>query len=161
MRDIPRYFREQSANMRAGLARGLPPPRFTLQGREKSIETIAGGKPEDNLLYTPFREPMVGVQASDQDKLKSEAAQVIREIVQPAYADLLKFFRDEYMPHTRTTIAAEALPDGKTYYRQKIREFTTLDLSSEKIHQTGLAEVQKLHAQMLDAMHASGLKGGV
>jgi uncharacterized protein (DUF885 family) len=84
MRDIPRYFRDQIANMRAGLARGFTPPQLTLKGREKSIETIAGGKPEDNLLYTPFREPMVGVQQSDQDKLKSEAAQVIREIVQPA-----------------------------------------------------------------------------
>ena len=80
---------------------------------------------------------MVGVQPSDQDKLKSEAAKVIREIVQPAYADLLKFFRDEYVPHTRTTLAAEALPDGKTYYRQKIREFTTLDLSPDEIHQIG------------------------
>jgi uncharacterized protein (DUF885 family) len=159
MRDVPRYFREQIANMRAGLARGLTPPRLTLQGREKSIATIAEGKPENNLLYTPFREPMVGVQPSDQDKLKSEAAKVIREIVQPAYADLLKFFRDEYVPHTRTTLAAEALPDGKTYYRQKIREFTTLDLSPDEIHQIGLSEVAKLHQQMVDAMHESGFKG--
>ena len=159
MRDIPRYFHEQIANMRAGLARGFTPPRLTLQGREKSIATIAEGKPEDNLLYTPFREPMVGVQPSDQDKLKSEAAQVIRKIVQPAYADLLKFFRDEYVPHTRTTLAAEALPDGKTYYRQKIREFTTLDLSPDEIHQIGLAEVAKLHQQMADAMRESGFKG--
>src|SRR5581483_634034 len=96
MRDIPRYFREQIGNMRAGLARGFTPPQLTLQGRDKSIATSAEGKPEDNLLYTPFRKPMVGVQPSDQEKLKSEAAQVIREIVQPAYADLLKFFRDEY-----------------------------------------------------------------
>ncbi|PYK29861.1 MAG: DUF885 domain-containing protein, partial [Verrucomicrobia bacterium] len=110
-------------------------------------------------LYTPFREPMVGVQPSDQDKLKSEAAQVIREIVQPAYADLLKFFRDEYVPHTRATLAAEALPDGKTYYHQKIREFTTLDLSPDEIHQIGLSEVAKLHQQMVDAMRESGFKG--
>src|SRR4030095_15977115 len=41
MRDIPRYFREEIANMKAGLARGLTPPRITLQGREKSIATIA------------------------------------------------------------------------------------------------------------------------
>ena len=159
MRDVPRYFREQIANMRAGFARGFTPPRLTLQGREKSIATIAEGKPEDNLLYTPFREPMVGVQPSDQDKLKSEAAKVIREIVQPAYADLLKFFRDEYVPHTRTTLAAEELPDGKTYYRQKIREFTTLDLSPDEIHQVGVSEVAKLHQQMVDAMHESGFKG--
>jgi uncharacterized protein (DUF885 family) len=159
MRDIPRYFREEVANMRAGLARGLTPPRLTLQGREKSIAAIAEGKPEDNLLYTPFREPMVGVQSSDQATLKTDAAKVISEVVQPAYADLLKFFRDEYVPQTRTTLAAEELPDGKNYYRQKIREFTTLDLSPEEIHQTGLSEVAKLHAQMIDAMRAAGFKG--
>ena len=159
MRDIPRYFREEIANMRAGLARGLTPPRATLQGREKSITAITEGKPEDNLLYTPFREPMVGVEASEQAKLKAEAATVIREIVQPAYADLLKFFRDEYVPHTRTALAAEELPDGKNYYRQKIREFTTLDLSPDEIHQTGLSEVAKLHQQMVDAMHAAGFNG--
>jgi uncharacterized protein (DUF885 family) len=141
MRDIPRYFREEITNMRAGLARGFTPPRATLKGREKSIAAVAEGKPEDSLLYTPFREPMVGVQPADQDKLKSEAAKVIREIVQPAYADLLKFFRDQYVPKTRTTLAAEQLPDGKNYYRQKIREFVTLDLSPDEIHQTGLAEV--------------------
>ncbi|MFL6530160.1 MAG: DUF885 domain-containing protein, partial [Chthoniobacterales bacterium] len=153
MREIPRYFREQISNMKAGVARNFTPPRATLQGRDKSIANIAEGKPEDSLLYTPFREPMVGVPPADQEKLKAEAAQVIREIVQPAYADLLKFFRDEYVPHARTAIAAEALPDGKDYYRQKIREFTTLDLSPEEIHQTGLSEVEKLHAQMVDVMH--------
>ena len=159
MRDSPRYFREQIVNMRAGLARDFTPPRQTLQGREKSIATVADGKPEANLLYTPFREPMVGVQPSDQDKLKSEAAKVIREFVQPAYADLLKFFRDEYVPKTRTTLAAEQLPDGKAYYRQKIREFVTLDQSPDEIHQLGLAEVANLHQQMVDAMHESGFKG--
>src|SRR5215471_16029813 len=159
MRDIPRYFREQIANMRGGLARGFTPPRRTLQGREKSISSIAEGKPEGNLLYTPFREPIVGVQSSDQEKLKAEAAKVIREIVQPAYADLLKFFRDEYVPNARSTLAAEMLPEGKTYYRQKIREFVTLDRPPEEIHQTGLVEVAKLHQQMVDAMHESGFKG--
>ena len=66
MRQISRYFREQIAKMRAGLA-WLHAARVTMQGRERSIATIAGGKPEDNLLYTPFREPMVGIQAADKD----------------------------------------------------------------------------------------------
>ncbi|MFL6690721.1 MAG: DUF885 domain-containing protein [Alphaproteobacteria bacterium] len=158
-RDIPRYFREQIANMRAGLKRGFSPPRVTLQGREKSIAAVAHGKPEDNLLYTPFKQPMVGVPAAEQTKLKAEAAQVIREAVQPAYADLLKFVRDEYIPHTRTTLAAYDLPDGKALYRQTIREYTTLDMSPEDIHKLGLSEVAKLHAQMVDVMHETGFKG--
>src|SRR6476646_2485156 len=50
--ETARYCREQIENMRAGLARGFAPPQFTLKGREKSIDSIAQGKPEDNLLYT-------------------------------------------------------------------------------------------------------------
>ena len=160
MRDIPRYFREEIANMRAGLARGFTPPRVTLQGREKSIALAAEGKPEDNELYTPFKEPMVGIPPSEQAKLKAEAAQVIGDIVQPAYAELLKFFRGEYLPHTRVTLAAYDLPSGKAYYQQQIREYTTLDLTPEEIHKIGVDEVASLHAQMVDAMHATGFKGG-
>ena len=159
MRDIPRYFREQIANMRAGMKRGFTPPRVTLQGRDKSIAQVAEGKPEDNMLYTPFKEPMPGVPAAEQAKLKAEAAQVIQDVVQPAYADLLKFFRDEYLPHTRTTLAAYDLPDGKAFYRQTIREYTTLDLSPEAIHKIGVEEVAKLHAQMVDVMKETGFKG--
>lgn len=159
MRDIPRYFHEQIANMRAGLKRGFTPPRVTLQGREKSIATVAEGKPEDNLLYTPFKEPMVGIAPAEQARLKAEAAQVIRDTVQPAYADLLAFFRDEYVPHTRTTLAAYDLPDGKAFYQQTIREYTTLNLTPAEIHQIGLDEVAKLHAQMVDVMKQTGFKG--
>jgi uncharacterized protein (DUF885 family) len=159
MHDVPRYFREEIANMKAGIARGFTPPRATLVGREKSIATVAEGNAEDNLLYTPFREPMVGVEDSDQAQLKREAAQVIRDVVQPAYADLLKFFRDEYVPQTRATLAAEALPDGAAYYRKSIREFTTLDLSPDEIHQLGLSEVEKLHQQMVNVMHETGFNG--
>jgi uncharacterized protein (DUF885 family) len=159
LRDIPRYFREQMANMRAGAARGFTPPRVTLAGRDKSIAQVAEGSPQDNMLYTPFKEPMVGVLPAEQATLKAEAAQVIRDVVQPAYADLLKFFRDEYLPHTRTTLRAYDLPDGKAYYRQAIREYTTLDLTPEEIHKIGLDEVAKLHAQMIDVMHETGFKG--
>ena len=41
MRDIPRYFDEQIADMRAGLARGFSVPRATLTGRDASIATFA------------------------------------------------------------------------------------------------------------------------
>jgi uncharacterized protein (DUF885 family) len=159
LRDIPRYFREQIANMRAGLKRGFTPPRVTLKGRDNSIAQVAEGSPQDNVLYTPFKQPMVGVSAAEQAKLKAEAAEAIRDTVQPAYANLLKFFRDEYVPHTRTTLAAYDLPDGKAFYGQTIREYTTLDLSPEEIHKIGLSEVAKLHAQMVGVMKETGFKG--
>ena len=40
MRDIPRYFGEEIANMRAGLKRGFTPPQATLAGRDGSIASF-------------------------------------------------------------------------------------------------------------------------
>jgi uncharacterized protein (DUF885 family) len=158
MRDIPRYFHEQMAAMRAGMKRGFTPPRITMEGRDGSITAVTEATPEGSLLYTPFKD-MTGVPVSAQAKLRDEALGVIRDVAQPAYRELLTFMRTEYVPGMRTTIAAEDLPDGKAYYRAKVSEFTTLDMDPAAIHDLGVAEVARLHAQMLTAMRASGFKG--
>ncbi len=158
MRDIPRYFDEQMNEMRAGLRRGFTPPRVTLQGRDASITAVSNATPEAGLFYTPFRD-MPGIAPAQQAALRTEAVSVIRDVVQPAYVKLLAFMRDEYLPGTRTTLAAEALPDGKSYYRAKIREYTTLDMDPEEIHKLGLSEVARLHEAMLEQMRATGFTG--
>ena len=63
------------------------------------------------------------------------------------------------MPGARKSLAAELLPDGKAYYQAKIKEFTTLDLTPDEIHRIGLAEVAKIHAQMIEVMHETGYRG--
>jgi uncharacterized protein (DUF885 family) len=158
MRDIPRYFREETQEMRAGLKRGFTPPRVTLEGRDASITAVTRATPESSLFYTPFKD-MPSVPADKQTQLRSQALEVIRNVVQPAYLELLGFMRNEYLPGTRTTLAAEALPDGKAYYRAKIREFTTLDMDPKAIHDLGVSEVERLHAAMVAQMRATGFKG--
>jgi uncharacterized protein (DUF885 family) len=158
MRDIPRYFHEEMDEMRAGMKRGFTPPRVTMDGRDSSITAVTEATPEASLLYTPFRE-MAGVAPDRQTKLRADALTVIRDVAQPAYRELLQFMRTEYVPGMRTTIAAADLPDGKEYYRAKVREFTTLDLDPAAIHALGVAEVARLHEEMLAAMRASGFKG--
>src|SRR5699024_9224442 len=91
--------------------------------------------------------------------LKAEAEKTIRRDVIPAYADLLTFFRNEYVPKARTTLAAEDMPDGKAWYRQQIREYTTLDLGPEQIHKIGLEQVAKIKKQMLAVMKEAGFDG--
>jgi len=158
MHDVPRYFHEQMDEMRAGMRRGFTPPRVTLEGRDHSITAVTEATPEASLFYTPFKD-MPGITPARQTSLRAEAVRTIREVVQPAYVELLKFMRAEYVPGTRTTLAAADLPDGRNYYRAKIREFTTLDLDPDEIHKLGVAEVERLHNEMLAAMQETGFKG--
>ena len=83
----------------------------------------------------------------------------ITDSVVPAHQELLKFVQTEYWPKTRKTLAAEAMPDGAAFYQQQIHEYTTLDLTADQIHQIGLDEVNRIHAEMLDAMKATGFTG--
>jgi uncharacterized protein (DUF885 family) len=158
MRDIPRYFREQMDEMRAGLKRGFTPPRVTMEGRDASITAVTEATPDGSLFYTPFRD-MPGIPPRRQAALRAEAVRTIREVVQPVYVELLRFMRSEYVPGTRTTLAAAQLPDGANYYRAKIFEYTTLDMDPAAIHELGVAEVQRIHAEMLAAMRETGFSG--
>ncbi|HEY3521700.1 MAG TPA: DUF885 family protein [Rhodanobacteraceae bacterium] len=157
---IPKYFDQQIDNMRAGLKRGFSVPRAVLDGRDRSIKSVADlADPTQSSFYQPFEQMPAGISASDQAAMRAQAQKLIHEKVIPAYAKLLKFFDDEYVPQARTTLAAEALPDGKAYYAQQIREYTTLDLTPDQIHRIGLDQVDKIHVQMLEVMKQSGFKG--
>ncbi|AGG87219.1 hypothetical protein R2APBS1_0031 [Rhodanobacter denitrificans] len=157
---VPAYFDQQIANMRAGLRRGFSVPRAVLGGRDASIAAVAELKdPTRSSFYEPFRQLPASIPADRAQALQGQALRQIRDEVIPAYAKLLAFFRNEYVPQARTTLAAEALPDGKAFYRQQIREYTTLDLGPDEIHQIGLDQVAKIHAQMLQVMQDTGFKG--
>ncbi len=159
MQDIPRYFAENTVNMRAGLKRGFTPPAVTMQGRDAAISAVSEAKPEETAFYRPFKTMPGNIPAAEQAKLRAASVQVIQGIVIPAYAKLLDFMRQEYLPGLRQSIAAADLPDGAAYYRAKITEFTTLDKTPDEIHQLGLDEVAQLHEQMLAVMRETGFTG--
>ncbi|WP_406693395.1 DUF885 domain-containing protein [Sphingomonas cannabina] len=160
LREIPRYFDQQIANMRAGLKRGFTVPQVTLKGRDAGVALVANAKSaEESPFYAPFKMLPPTIPAATQAALRGEARDAITQAVVPAHAKLLAFLRTEYIPGARTTLAAYELPDGKAYYRSKIREFVTLDKSPEEIHRIGLAEMARIRGQMAEVMKQVDFKG--
>lgn len=155
---LPRFFAEHQANMRAGLARGYSVPRVALEGRERSIEAyLAAG--EDNPYWSPIAALPPQWPEALKLELQAQARSLIDAAVVPAYAELLRFMREDYLPHTRETLAARDLPDGDAFYQTQIRNFTTLELTAEEIHTIGLAEVARIRAEMDAVRAASGFEG--
>ena len=160
LRDIPRYFDEQITNMRAGLKRGYSVPRVVVTGRDKTIEPYVAAA-ADNPLLSPFAAMPASIPASEQAALKAEGEQAVNQAAIPAYRKLLAFIRDEYMKQARTTLAAEAEPDGKAFYQSQIEAFTTLNLTAEQVHQIGLKEVARITAEMEGVKEQTGFKGSM
>ncbi len=158
LRDVPRYFDEETANMRAGLARGFTIPRVAVLGRDKTIEPYVKGD-STNPLYAPFAQIPPSISAGDRAALQQEALTVLHDVVAPAYAKLLTFIRDEYLVKARTTLAATSMPDGDAYYQAAIEKYTTLTLTPKQIHDMGLAEVARIDSEMTVVMHKAGFNG--
>jgi uncharacterized protein (DUF885 family) len=156
----PRYFDENIANMRAGLARGFTVPKVAAAGRDKTIEPYLKAD-DSNPLFQPFKQMPVAIRAAEQEQLRAQAQKLIAERVAPAYAHLLDFIRGEYLPKARASISASALPDGRAYYQAMIDKFTTLTLTPEQIHEIGSGEVARIRGEMLATMKQAGFAGSL
>jgi uncharacterized protein (DUF885 family) len=147
MREVPRVIDQHMDNMRAGLERGYTPPAISLVGRDAAIEPyLLPG--EDNPFWEAFATLPPSIAKADAERLRSDARELIATTIVPAYTELLDFMREVYLPGARTALAARELPDGEAFYQDQIRKYTTLDLTPEEIHQTGLSEVDRIRREM-------------
>ncbi|MFT3978411.1 MAG: DUF885 family protein [Sphingomonas bacterium] len=160
LKDVPRYFAEQTDNMRAGLKRGFTVPKVATIGRDKTIEPYTKAD-DSNPLFLPFQQMPSNIPAARQEELRAQARAIINGQAVPAYVKLLSFMRDVYMPGARTDIGASSLPDGKAYYQAMIEKFTTLKKTPEEIHQIGLSEVARIKADMEATKQKAGFKGSL
>lgn len=158
LEDLPRYFNQHTANMREGLARGYSVPAVTLKGREQSILPYQVSD-KDNPFYAPLESMPLRISQAEQAALREQALEAIQTAVAPAYTALLAFMQDEYLPGAREELSAKSLPDGEAFYLAQIREYTTLDLTPEQIHQQGLAEVARIWAEMQGIREAVNFDG--
>ncbi|HEU0092127.1 MAG TPA: DUF885 domain-containing protein, partial [Vicinamibacteria bacterium] len=159
LRAFPAYVAQQIANMREGLRTGFTLPRVVLDGYDVTIRTHVVEDPEQSVFYAPFRAFPPGVPERERARLVAAGRAAILEGAVAGYRTFLDFMTGEYLPKTRTTTAAADLPRGREYYAQRVRHFTTLDVTPEEVHKIGLAEVARIHAEMVDVIEQVGFQG--
>ncbi len=159
LRAIPAFFDQHVEHMREGLASGFTVARVALAGYDATMRPHALAAPEASVFWKPFLSFPPGVPASEQERLRAAGREAIATSVAPAYQRLLDFFTKEYEPGARTTLGAYELPEGREYYAWLVKHFTTLDTTPEKVHQVGLAEVERIRREMDGVFQNVGFKG--
>jgi uncharacterized protein (DUF885 family) len=153
------YMDETIALLRQGVASGMTEPQVVMKRVPHQIAAYVVADPAQSPLYAPFRKMPDIIPAAEQARLRVQAKAAIARAVTPAYKELQQYFDHDYLPHCRTSIAAEALPDGKAYYAFQVREYTTTDLTPAQIHAMGLRKVAEIHTQMEQIFKQVGFKG--
>jgi len=138
---------------------GVTEPRIVLRNVPDQVLKVVPDDPIASALLKPFTDFPPAIAQADRDRLKGEAISEYQQELAPAYHRLHEFLVREYLPHARETIAWTALPQGGDWYRLAVREQTTTDMTPAQIHDLGLSEVKRIHAEMEQVAASSGFKG--
>ncbi len=160
LNDFGRYTDQQIALLRQGIEAGFTQPAVIMRGSVSQAEAHIVKDPSRSLLLTNISKEVrnkLGDQAWQ--PIEAEIRGAIQSSVVPAYQRFADFLREEYLPACRGPIGASALPNGRTFYRDRVRRFTTMDLSPDEIHQTGLRENARIRKEMESIRQAVGFEG--
>ena len=155
---LPTYFAQQTHWLKQGLAEGITPPKVTLNGFEDSISAYIVPV-EKSSYFKPFTQYPNYFTEAQKTQLTHEGRTLVEQKVLPLYQNFYDFMTKEYIPNARENIAASSLPNGAEFYENRVRYYTTLNMTSTQVHELGLKEVQRIRQEMEQIIASVGFKG--
>jgi uncharacterized protein (DUF885 family) len=159
-----RQFRHIIEGLKIREEHGILPPSFAVTKVIDQVEGFLDASPQEHLLIMHFDENLEALEGSElsperRTELRDQAIAAVENSVYPGYRNLLDYLR-ELEPKATSSDGVWRLPDGEAFYRMAIRQHTTTDMSADEIHTIGLAEVERIGAEMDTILRAEGLTEG-
>ena len=107
----------------------------------------------------PLRAVPGSISPADEERLTRHAAQILNTQLRPAYKRLEKFLARDYLSAATAAPGISNQPEGRAYYANRVRHFTTLPLTPNEVFELGEREVQRIATAMDLAMQSAGFAG--
>ena len=132
-----------------GLKKGYTQPKLVTRGVVAQIDAIINSDIESNPYLKVFLEADENLLTPiEKEELIDRAKTLIINEINPAYEELNNFLKNDYLVNSRDSIGIKDIPDGKRYYEELAKHFTTTDLTPDEIHDIGLKEIERIRSEM-------------
>ncbi|QOL26482.1 DUF885 domain-containing protein [Thalassotalea sp. LPB0316] len=151
-------FEQNLQGLKIREEKGIIPPRFVIDRVLEEMTTFVATPIEENILYTSLQEKLTkaeNIPEKEQSRILASAKSNISDYVHPAYQLFIDYFT-ELAPKATTDDGFWRLPNGDEAYRQSLKFFTTTNYTADEIHKTGLAEVDRIQAEILTILASEG-----
>lgn len=162
MSELPRKHEQYLLGLKTRESRDIIPPRFVIERILEQMRDFVATPAQENILYTSLAEKLEeaekidGAQAAD---VLQRAEASIVENVYPAFDLFINYF-GELEAKAGDDHGLWHLPDGDAAYRLALRFFTTTSYTADEIHEIGLAEVDRIQAEILEILKVEGVDVG-
>ncbi|TMI08968.1 DUF885 domain-containing protein [Candidatus Bathyarchaeota archaeon] len=161
LRAFPRLVDQVIHSMRTGIRARIVLAKVTAQKIIPQLEANVVQDLKKLDLYKSVENIPSVIDSTEAVRIKNDVEEAIRQSVVPAFEKLLAFFKDEYLPACRGDVGIWSLPDGNERYEYTVRHYTTTNLSPNEIHDLGLKELSRIHAEMRAIVGRIGFKGSL
>ena len=166
LRGFPAVLDTAIAQTRQSDAAGIRAPKFEIERVISGSQKIISGAPfdsgQDSPLWADAKAKVGKLQAAG--KIKPAEAQALLAdartsllSIKPAYERVIAWATSELPTAPSGRVGAISLPGGADWYAAALKLNTTLDLTADQIHATGLSEVTRLEAEQDKLAQAAGL----
>ncbi|HLL29726.1 MAG TPA: DUF885 domain-containing protein [Allosphingosinicella sp.] len=139
---------------------GFVLPCSVLGNYEKGIAGVIAEDPAKSRFYEPFTRARPGdVSEAEWTAMQARARRLVADVLNPAYAKHLAFYRTTYAPGCAKSDSISAQPGGREYYAFRVRQETTTDLTADQIHDIGLRESARIRGEMEKVAKSAGFAG--
>ena len=167
VRAIPAVLDTAIAESRRSDAAGIRAPKFEIERVIDGSKAIVTGAPfdsgKDSPLWADAKAKVAKLQSSgkvttaEAETLLGEARTSLLSI-KPGYERVIAWAQSELPTAPSGRVGAISLPGGADWYAAALRLNTTLPLTAEQIHQTGLKQVAQLEAEQDTLARSAGFK---
>ena len=159
LKAMPQRIAQDLFWLREGKRVGWVTFKASLSQVPDQIDKLLAKPLTEQPLLAPFTHLPEDIPLERRTALQDEAATVLQTQVVPAFVELRKAIVDELLPASPEDGAMSAYPDGVEVYKLFVRGSTTLPLDAKAVHEIGLAEMARIHAQIDAVMKQAGFKG--
>jgi prolyl oligopeptidase len=132
-----------------GLSKGITQPKMITKGVIEQIDAIIDSDIDTNPYMKVFLEADESILTkSEKTNLINDAKNLIENKINPAYFELNKFLKNDYIVNSRNSIGIKDVPGGSEYYEDLAKHFTTTNLTPDEIHEIGLTEIKRIRSEM-------------
>ncbi len=142
-----------------GEAAGVFETRMTIRNVIEQLDTQLKQPFEDSPFYGPVKKFPANFSDAEKARLTAAYKASIANDIYPAMKRLRDYLASGYLPKSRDGYGLMYMKGGDRLYRYLVQSTTTLPLTPEEIHQTGLDEVARISGEMEKIKQEVGFRG--
>jgi len=153
------YLDRAIGRFREGEKSGVVETKMTVRNMIEQLDTQLAQKAEDSPYFGPVKQFPDSISPGDRARLTAAYRSTITGELYPALTRLRDFLKNEYLQNARDGYGLMYMKGGDKLYRYLVQSTTTLPLTPEEIHETGLKEVTRITGEMEKVRQEVGFKG--